>query len=90
MSTFTPDVCLIDVVSFPLPVSQHESDWQTKDTKLRESRKEGIHQHAQTHRDTYFACHFIPPDHLCGLVVRIPTYIQIQRSGFDSRRYQIF
>jgi hypothetical protein len=30
-------------------------------------------------------------DRLCGLVVRVPGYwLQIQRSGFDSRRYQIF
>jgi hypothetical protein len=27
-------------------------------------------------------------DHLCGLVVS--SWLQIQRSGFDSRRYQIF
>jgi hypothetical protein len=28
-------------------------------------------------------------DRLCGLVVRIPSYIS-RDSGFDSRRYQIF
>jgi hypothetical protein len=28
-------------------------------------------------------------DRLCGIVVRAP-WLQIQRSGFDSRRYRIF
>jgi hypothetical protein len=28
-------------------------------------------------------------DHLCGLVVRVPSY-RSRGSGFDSQRYQIF
>jgi hypothetical protein len=36
---------------------------------------------------TEFVCYVEESRRLCGLVVRVP---EILRSGFDSRRYQIF